>query len=156
MAESANVSGGIRIRGARAEDLSIVAQLLAAARLVPIDDSAQFGPRYAVAEEAAGDVGVAGYERYGTDILLRSVVVVESCRSRGLGAALIEDRLAHARNAGCLSAYLLTDTAKSYWKRNGFEAIERSGAPAAIMQSQEWRHACPASATAMRRSLILY
>lgn len=157
MPGTVNASGGIRIRDARAGDLPTVAQLLADARLVPIDHSAQFGPQYAVAEDTAGDVvGVAGYERYGADILLRSVVVSESRRSHGIGAALTENRLAHAGKAGCSSAYLLTDTAKSYWERHGFKAIERSDAPAAIMQSQEWSHACPASATAMRRSLIRY
>ncbi len=150
-------ASGIRIRDARPEDLSIVAQLVVDARLVPIDDSAQFGPQYAVAEDSTGEVvGAAGYERYGADILLRSVVVAESRRSAGIGAALTEDRLTHARNAGCSSAYLLTDTAKAYWERHGFEAIVRSGAPAAIMQSQEWANACPASATAMRKNLTLY
>ena len=123
-------------------------------RFVLFDDTAQFGPQYAVAENAEGViVGVAGYERYGGDILLRSVAVAESQRSTGIGARLTADRLSHARAAGCSSAYLLTDTASGYWQRHGFIAVDRTAAPVAITQSKEWSHACPATATAMLRSL---
>lgn len=128
--------------------------LLAATGLAPLDETAQFGPQYAVAEDAGGGIaGVAGYERYGTDILLRSVAVSERHRLAGLGGRLTADRLAHARRAGCSTAYLLTDTARGYWERHGFSAIDRTAAPAAIAESVEWRHACPASATPMRRDL---
>jgi len=128
--------------------------LLAVANLVPIDDTAQFGPQYVVAEDRNGDIiGVAGYERYNGDVLLRSVAVTEQWRSAGIGAALTVDRLEHARNAGCSTAYMLTDTARLYWAKHGFEAIERSTAPIGITQSKEWSHACPQSAAAMRRRL---
>ena len=144
----------VRIRDARPEDWTAVSELLAAAGLVALDETAQFGPQYAVAEDGAGiPVGVAGYERYGADMLLRSVAVAESHRSAGIGARLTADRLAHAEAAGASAAYLLTDTASGYWRRHGFEPIERSSAPAAIAKSQEWGHACPASATAMKRLL---
>jgi len=98
-------------------------------------------------------IGVAGYERYNGDVLLRSVAVTEQWRSAGIGAALTVDRLEHARNAGCSTAYMLTDTARLYWAKHGFEAIERSTAPIGITQSKEWSHACPQSAAAMRRRL---
>jgi amino-acid N-acetyltransferase len=144
----------IRIRDARLEDWADVTGLLTAAELVPLDETAQFGPQYAVAERAGGIiVGVAGYERYGTDILLRSVAVSTPHRFAGLGGRLTADRLAHARQAGCSAAYLLTDTARGYWERHGFSVIDRTAAPAAISRSVEWSHACPASATPMRRNL---
>lgn len=144
----------IRIRGARPEDLNNVTALLTEAGLVPLDGSAQFGPQYAVAEGPEGTiVGVAGYERYETDILLRSVAVSESHRSAGLGAQLTADRLSHAKQGGCSTAYLLTDTARGYWERHGFSVIERGAAPVPITRSVEWSHACPASAIAMRRDL---
>jgi N-acetylglutamate synthase-like GNAT family acetyltransferase len=50
-------------------------------------------------------------------------------------------------------AYLLTDAASGYWRRHGFQVIDRESAPAAITASREWAHACPANATAMRRPL---
>jgi amino-acid N-acetyltransferase len=150
------MSSEIRIRDARPEDWSAVSDLLAAAGLVPLDETAQFGPQYAIAEDRAGiPVGVAGYERYGADILLRSVAVAESHRSAGIGAKLTEDRLAHAQAAGASAAYLLTDVASGYWRRHGFVAIERPIAPSGITKSREWSHACPASATAMKRDLAL-
>ncbi len=142
------------IREARPEDWDNVTALLTEAGLVPLDGTAQFGSQYAVAELPDGTiVGVAGYERYGGDILLRSVAVSESHRSAGLGAQLTADRLSHAQQGGCSTAYLLTDTARGYWERHGFSVIERSAAPVAITRSVEWSHACPASAIPMRRNL---
>ena len=98
-------------------------------------------------------VGVAGYERYGSDILLCSVAVSEPCRSTGIGARLTADRLAYAKAQGCAAAYLLTDTARGYWERLGFSQIDRNSAPTPITRSDEWSAACPVTATAMFRSL---
>ncbi len=144
----------ISIRPAESRDCDAIARLLSASKLVPLDETAQFGPQYVVAVTADGTlVGVAGYERYETDILLRSVVVAESWRSTGIGARLTADRIAHAKAHGCEAAYLLTDTARGYWERHGFLKIDRQTAPEAVTRSNEWSAACPLSATAMFRSL---
>ncbi len=138
---------------AESGDRGAIAGLLSVSKLVPLDETAQFGPQYAVAVTADGTlVGIAGYERYGTDMLLRSVVVPESWRSTGIGARLTADRIAHAKAQGCDTAYLLTDTARGYWERHGFFKIDHQAAPKAITQSHEWSAACPMSATAMFRS----
>lgn len=148
------MSSEISVRPATVGDLEAVSELLCAARLVPIDDTAQFGDQYAVAATVDGAiVGVAGYERYGADILLRSVVIAEKWRSTGIGRRLALDRLADARRRGCTTAYLLTDTAAEYWKRHGFVQTDRAAAPPEISRSREWSSACPVSATAMRKSL---
>jgi amino-acid N-acetyltransferase len=147
-------AAGISIRPAESGDRAAIAELLSANKLVPLDETAQFGPQYAVAVNGDGMlVGVAGYERYGTDILLRSVAVSEPWRSAGIGARLTADRLAHAKGRGCGAAYLLTDTARGYWERHGFSIIDRQAAPEAVTRSHEWSAACPVSATAMFRSL---
>ena len=147
-------TAAISIRPAGSEDRGAIAELLSASKLVPLDETAQFGPQYAVAVTHDGTlVEVAGYERYGADILLRSVAVAESWRSTGIGARLTADRLAHAKSQGCESAYLLTDTARVYWERHGFSRIDRKTAPVRITRSHEWSAACPVSATAMFRSL---
>ena len=147
-------TAAISIRPAESEDRAAIAELLSASRLVPLDETAQFGPQYAVAVNGEGMlVGVAGYERYGSDILLRSVAVSEPWRSTGIGARLTADRLTHAQAQGCIAAYLLTDTARGYWERHGFSRIERQGAPEPITHSHEWSAACPSSATAMFRRL---
>lgn len=151
---SKSVSAAVSIRPAESGDRGPIAEILSASRLVPLDETAQFGPQYAVAINGDGIVvGVAGYERYGTDILLRSVAVSEPWRSTGIGARLTADRLAHAKAEGCSAAYLLTDTARSYWERHAFSQIDRQAAPEAVTRSQEWSAACPVSATAMFRYL---
>ncbi len=148
------LTAAISIRPAESGDRVAIAELLSASKLVPLEETAQFGPQYAVAVTADGTlVGIAGYERYGSDMLLRSVAVSESWRSAGIGARLTEDRLAHAKAQGCDTAYLLTDTARAYWERHGFLKIDRQAAPKAITRSHEWSAACPVSATAMSRSL---
>lgn len=147
-------TSAISIRPAESGDRDTIAALLSANKLVPLDETAQFGPQYAVAVNEDGLlVGVAGYERYGSNILLRSVAVSEPWRSTGIGARLTADRLAYAKAEGCEAAYLLTDTARGYWERQGFSEVDRDSAPAPITQSHEWSAACPVSATAMFRSL---
>lgn len=152
---SKSVSAAVSIRPAESGDHGAIAELLSASKLVPLDETAQFGPQYVVAVNGDGIVvGVAGYERYGTEILLRSVAVSEPWRSTGIGARLTAERLAHAKAEGCSAAYLLTDTARTYWERHGFSRIDRHAAPKAITRSHEWSAACPVSATAMFRSLL--
>lgn len=154
MASKPVSAAAISIRPAESGDRAAIAELLSASKLVPLNETAQFGPQYAVAVNGDGMlVGVAGYERYGTDILLRSVAVSEPWRSTGIGGRLTADRLAHAKARGCGAAYLLTDTARGYWERHGFSEIDRQAAPQPITRSHEWSAACPVSATAMFRSL---
>lgn len=98
-------------------------------------------------------IGVAGYERYGADILLRFVTIAHEKRSAGVGARLAANRLAHAAAARCTTAWLLTDTAADYWAPHGFARIERTAAPPDISRSREWSAACRASAIAMQREL---
>ena len=151
---SKSVSAAVSIRPAERGDRGAIAELLSASKLVPLEETAQFGSQYVVAISGEGKVvGVAGFERYDTDILLRSVAVSQPWRSTGIGARLTADRLAHARTQGCRAAYLLTDTARSYWERHGFSIIDRQAAPEAVTRSPEWSAACPVSATAMFRYL---
>jgi amino-acid N-acetyltransferase len=44
--------------------------------------------------------GLVGLELYGTDALLRSLVVGENARSQGLGSALVEHAEQHAASSG--------------------------------------------------------
>jgi hypothetical protein len=73
----------ISIRPPEGGDRGAIAELLSAKKLVPLDDTSQFGLQYAIAATDDGTlVGVAGYERYGADILIRSVAVSESLSPR--------------------------------------------------------------------------
>ncbi|HEV8362071.1 MAG TPA: arsenic resistance N-acetyltransferase ArsN2 [Gemmatimonadaceae bacterium] len=144
----------VTIRGARAEDLAAVRSLLSAARL-PLDGlDEQFGEGYAVAESAGNVIGAEGIETYEDAGLLRSAVVHDSWRGRGIGDALTRDRLDWARSRGLREVYLLTTTAADYFPRHGFSRVDRASAPAAVQRSREFAEACPQTAVAMR--LVLH
>jgi N-acetylglutamate synthase-like GNAT family acetyltransferase len=98
-------------------------------------------------------VGFAGLEVYGKDALLRSVVVDPARRHAGLGRAIVEATLTEAQELGATRAFLLTTTAKSYFERLGFAAIERASAPAAILATRQAAGLCPTSAPLMVKAL---
>ncbi len=97
--------------------------------------------------------GLVGLELYGTDALLRSLVVAENVRSKGLGSALIDHAEQYAASKSVRSIYLLTTTAEAFFKRLGYERIERSKAPPTIERTREFAGLCPASSAFMLKSL---
>ncbi|WP_255195287.1 arsenic resistance N-acetyltransferase ArsN2 [Halorarius litoreus] len=98
-------------------------------------------------------VGVGGIEPYGTDGLLRSVVVEPAARGRGLGTALCAALEAEARAVGVDTLYLLTTTAAPFFAARGYDAIDRTEPPAAIQRTTEFDDLCPTTATCMRKRL---
>jgi amino-acid N-acetyltransferase len=143
-------SDNVTIRTARADDLSAVRALLTDAHL-PLDGiDEQFGDGYAVAESAGQVIGAEGIETYEDAGLLRSAVVHDSWRGRGIGDALTRDRLDWARSRGLREVYLLTTTAADYFPRHGFSRVDRTSAPAAVRRSREFAEACPDTAVTMR------
>jgi amino-acid N-acetyltransferase len=143
-------SNDVTIRAARADDLSAVRALLDAAHL-PLDGlDEQFGDGYAVAECDGTVIGAEGIETYEDSGLLRSAIVHDTWRGRGIGDALTRDRLDWARSRGLRAVYLLTTTAADYFPRYGFIRVERASAPAAVQRSREFAEACPQTAVTMR------
>ncbi len=142
----------MHIRSADAADLSTVRDLLQAAELPSEGLEDQFGPGYALAIEGDRTVGAAGVERYGRWGLLRSVVTAPEWRGRGVGEALVRNRLAWADTEGLEAVYLLTTTAARYFPRLGFEPVERDLLPLEIRESREVSSICPSTAVAMRCS----
>ncbi|MFC4437136.1 MULTISPECIES: arsenic resistance N-acetyltransferase ArsN2 [Natrialbaceae] len=98
-------------------------------------------------------VGIGGVEIYGTDGLLRSVVVERSERGKGFGATMCDALEAEARAGGVETLYLLTTTAPEFFATHGYAAIKRTDAPAAIRQTTEFEELCPATAACMKKSL---
>ena len=143
-------AGMVPLRAATVADVDAVRALLAACALPEDGLAEQFGAGYTV---AGGVAACAGVERYGDDGLLRSVAVEPALRGHGLGARLLADRIEWARAQGLRALYLLTTTAPAYFPKAGFHPIGREQAPAAIRESREFAHACPASAMMMRRPL---
>jgi len=145
---------GVVLRPATPADLVAVRALLRDAKLPADGIEDQFGEAYVVGVRREGRiVGLAGLEVYGSEGLLRSVVVVPPLRGLGLGEALVGDRLARARTLKLTSVWLLTTTAAGFFDQLGFTRVERTSAPPALQASKEFSVVCPGTAVCQRLAL---
>ena len=138
------------LRPAVSGDLPAVERLLAASGL-PLDGVRDALATFVVAEAGHDIVGVAGLEICCDNALLRSVAVADEWRARGLGRALVTRLISDAESRGIHALYLLTTTAERYFPSFGFRQIARDEVPDDVKATQEFRSACPASATVMCR-----
>ena len=141
----------IEIRRPRESDFASIRQLLIDANL-PADD---FVPEHLafIASDDEQPVAAIGCERFGDAWLLRSLVVAEGQRSRGLGARLVAALEADAREQGVGKIWLLTIDADGFFASLGYRRRERGEAPEVIRSTAEFSDLCPASAVLMARSL---
>lgn len=139
---------GIQYRFASGEDCGVVMALLEENGL-PYSDIEPLLKDFTVAVEGGRIIGVAGVQPCGPDGLFRSFAVSGEYRSRGIGKALYDTVLVHARELGLSRLYLLTTTAASYFSRHGFIPVSRDSLPEAIRQTEEFSSICPASAECM-------
>jgi amino-acid N-acetyltransferase len=95
--------------------------------------------------------GLVGLELYGADALLRSLVVDESARGNSLGSILVEHAEQYAATKGVRTIYLLTTTAEPFFKRLGYERIDRSQAPSSIKDTREFAGLCPTSSALLMK-----
>jgi amino-acid N-acetyltransferase len=142
----------VTVRAATPGDFPGVVALLEAAALptAGLDSSL---PDFIVAEEGHRVVGAIGLEVYGDAALLRSAVVDAGRRGSGLGRDLVESLLSRAGARGIRDVYLLTTTAEHFFPRFGFTRIPRDAVAEGVRASEEFRGACPESATVMHRML---
>jgi N-acetylglutamate synthase-like GNAT family acetyltransferase len=140
---------------ASAAELSEIAASLAEASL-PIADLGLPGRRFYCARGRNGRlIGFSGLEIYGTDALLRSVLVMPPERRRGFGSSIIALTLDRAAALGAGRVFLLTAGAPSFFAHLGFTTIARDQAPAAIAATAEFERLCPATATCMMKMVGL-
>src|SRR3954447_3198108 len=142
----------VSVDRATAADVAALEQLLSGEGL-PIDGVRAVLDGFLLVRDGGGVLAAAAVERYGAAVLLRSVVVAPPARGRGLGARVVEQRLAAAARAGASDAYLLTTTAEPFFTRLGFSATTREAVPAEVRGSGEFTSLCPASATVMHRPI---
>jgi amino-acid N-acetyltransferase len=142
----------VTFRNAVAEDWPAIGELLMACAL-PLDGAREHVDDFVLAFLGAELVGSAAVERYAAVGLLRSVAVRLDVRATGLGQQLVRRSIARARQRGIRRLVLLTTTAAGYFRRFGFQAIERSAAPVEIQASAELSGACPSSAVVMQLDL---
>ena len=132
-----------------ASDAALQATLLEAA--LPIDDLGTSEGRYFRFDRNGVLAGFGGFEPYGPDALLRSVVVVPQMRGTGTGRAIAGAQLSEMRQAGIQDAYLLTTTAEGFFTRLGFAEIERKHAPARILATPQAATICSSAPLLSKR-----
>jgi amino-acid N-acetyltransferase len=138
------------IERAREQDAEEVFRLLEEHRL-PIDGLRDHLATALVARHDGRIVGSAALEMYPDGALLRSVAVAPTLQHQGLGRRLTDAAIRLACELRAPALYLLTTTAEEYFPKFGFERIERRDVPASVQASIEFRSACPATATVMRK-----
>jgi amino-acid N-acetyltransferase len=151
-ARTASLPSSLRFRKATPADVEPILSLLRAANLPP-QGVKEHLPAFVVAENAGKVLAVAGFERYGTLALFRSVAVHDSHRGSGVGRAICKEALGRVAAEGVEHCYLLTETAPRFFERLGFRPLPRDVAPPAIEASEEFSSLCPASATFMHRTV---
>ncbi len=132
---------------------SEVEALLAAAQLPTSDLATSCSLNLLGVRENGRLVGVVGIEAYGEVGMLRSLAVAEARRGAGLGARLVTNAETWAGARGVKALFLLTTTAAGFFARLGYEAVERSQAPAAIGATAQFTALCPDSSAFLRKVL---
>ena len=98
-------------------------------------------------------VAWGGFETHGTDGLLRSLVVVSTYRSKGIGVTVLKIIEAKAAEQGIARFHLLTTTASGFFEQQGYAVNQRVSAPPLISQTEQFRGLCPGSACYMCKAL---
>lgn len=142
----------IAFRPAASADLKPVLDLLRAHQL-DLSGVRESFDRFVVAEDDAGLVGAIGLEVHPPFALLRSAAVVPGRQRAGLGAELVGRIVEQARTSGVRELYLFTTGAAPFFERHGFRRILRDEMPDALKATNQFTHACGATAIAMRRDL---
>jgi amino-acid N-acetyltransferase len=133
-------------------DLASIRELLEAADL-PTSDLEAARPEFLVIREGGTVLAAGALQRFGSAALLRSVVVAESQRNRGLGQRIVSELERRAASQGIGQLVLLTQTAAAFFRSAGYRMSEQGDAPPAVLQSAEFRSLCPSSATCMVKVL---
>lgn len=145
---------GARLTLQRADDSSVsYVETLLEENGLPSRDVRAKPESFYIGYDGVDRVGIGGVESYGTDGLLRSVVIERSARGNGFGTAICEALETKARATGVETLYLLTTTAPAFFADRGYTEIERAGAPVTIQRTTEFDDLCPATAACMKKPL---
>lgn len=110
--------------------------------------------RFYIAEDGGEMVGLAGFEFYEGDALLRSVAVRPGLQKLGIGSGMVDLMIEEADRMGIRRLILLTQTAKDFFAKKKFRLVGRSEVGnEALGKSSEFKYACPASAVCMMLQL---
>jgi amino-acid N-acetyltransferase len=143
----------VTITAARTEDLPEIFALLEECDL-PREGLADHVSTTLLARKRKEIVGCAALELYQEHALLRSVAVKSAFRNQGIALRLTRRAFDLAKEYQVRNVYLLTETAREYFTRQGFVQVQRSDVPENVKRSVEFTTLCPDSATVMMKSLV--
>ena len=132
----------------RRADLAQLEALLRASHL-PTEDCDEQVQHYCASYAGDELIATGAIEPVAQCGLLRSVVVREDYRGRGLARRITNHLLDQARNEGRLVVYLLTETAQTYFADLGFMLMARADVPKAISLTRQFTSLCPESASCL-------
>jgi ubiquinone/menaquinone biosynthesis C-methylase UbiE/N-acetylglutamate synthase-like GNAT family acetyltransferase len=142
-----------RFRRATEEDSAAIRSLLESQKL-PTETVGTTKTDFYLAVENNAIVGVAGFEYYGEEVLLRSVAVPASLQKKHRGSELVDWMIALAKQKGLKRIVLLTETASKFFAKKGFIMVERSFIVNETMkQSSQFSGGCCSSAVCMELDL---
>lgn len=121
--------------------------------LLPVDDLTDDGRAFYSFTHGNNTVAFGGFELYGQDALLRSLVVLPQARGKGLGRAATETLLDKAFEEGARQAWLLTTSAAPFFEAAGFTPVARDAAPPAILSTRQAAALCPSTAALLARPI---
>jgi amino-acid N-acetyltransferase len=139
-------------RNAAPADLSAIENLLQSAKL-PLAGVREHLRNFIVLQNGEKLIGVVGLEVYGDKALLRSLAVAKEYQREGHGRFLYQAILEKARQQKIAELYLLTETAETFFAKQGFALIARESVDHKVKASIEFQSACPESAACMRLQL---
>ena len=120
---------------------------------LPVEDLPPMMQNFFVAMDNGFVISAVGLKIYERSGLLRSLVVKPEYRKMKIAAGLVNEVEVSGRRLGLKNIYLLTETAKDYFHRKGYEQIARDEAPESIKQSTEFSHVCPSTAILMKKTI---
>lgn len=121
---------------------------------LPADDIFTPGPQFwRFSTDDDVPAGFGGIEVHGADALMRSVVTLPPLRGRGVGQGIVRALEAEAIVMKCGTVWLLTTTAREFFGKLGYAAVDRADVPDAIRATAQFSSLCPDSATVMVRRL---
>ena len=141
----------MRVRKSESADFAPVKAMLEDAGL-PTED---FIPEHLafVAEDNGRIVAAIGFQDFGHAGLLRSLVVEDGTRFKGLGRQLVAALEAHAEEQGVREIWLLTLDVDQYFLALGYDVRERGEVPPEISGTAEFADLCPDDATLMSKKI---
>ena len=142
----------VHMRPANQNDLLWIKSFLEANGLTTVGVDEWYANFMLALNEKGLPVGIAGFELYNHAALLRSVAVDKNRRNVGCARALVDAVLKTAKQRGVNTVYLFTENAEGYFKRLGFDVVERTEVDEAVKGSPELAECCE-RATAMRKAV---